>query len=324
MFDPLFNALAWLLSFFYELVPNYAVAIALLTLSVMLLLFPLNAKGMRSMAAMSKLSPEMKRIQAKYKNDKVKQNEEVMALFKEHNVTPFGGCLPLILQMPVLFIMYHVIRGLIHVNSERRFDPKYLDHGSSLYQALHGKTKMLAFGVDLAESAKDVLKVSFVTAIPFLILIAGVVGTGYYQQRMISKRNPQQANDDNPMAKQMQQMTKVYPLMYLVFGFTLPAGLNVYFLVSSTFRIAQQALIYKMDPSLSPGSGAKTIPSKDLTTKSDKPAPKPSNKTKPPATNGASSNGASNGKPKDKARDTPSDATPARVANRPAKKKKRR
>ncbi|MBW3614142.1 MAG: YidC/Oxa1 family membrane protein insertase [Actinobacteria bacterium] len=69
---------------------------------------------------------------------------------------------------------------------------------------------------------------------------------------MISRRNPNQMNDDNPMAKQMQTMTRVLPLMYLVFGFTLPAGLNVYFLVSSVFRIGQQALIYKMDPSLLP------------------------------------------------------------------------
>ena len=71
MFDIVFSALAGLLSFFYQLVPNYAIAIALLTLSVMLLLFPLNAKGMRSMAAMSKLSPELKRIQAKHKKDKI-------------------------------------------------------------------------------------------------------------------------------------------------------------------------------------------------------------------------------------------------------------
>ncbi|MEA3078285.1 MAG: YidC/Oxa1 family rane protein insertase [Actinomycetota bacterium] len=308
MFDPLFHALAWLLSFFYSLVPNYAVAIALLTLTVMLLLFPLNAKGMRSMAAMSKLSPELKRIQAKYKNDKVKQNEEVMALFKEHNVTPFGGCLPLLLQMPVLFIMYHVIRGLTHVDAAGRFDPKYVDHASKLYQDLHGKREMLSFGIDLAKSARQVLQVSYVSAIPFLILIAGVVATGYYQQRMISRRNPAQAGDDNPMAKQMQQLTKIYPLMYLVFGFTLPAALNVYFLVSSGFRIVQQALIYKMDPSLLPGTGAATVSSREVSTSA----------TASPSTNGK------NGKKPAAA--TAEAAPPARVANRPAanKKKKRR
>ncbi|MDQ3107238.1 MAG: YidC/Oxa1 family membrane protein insertase, partial [Actinomycetota bacterium] len=269
MFDIVFSALAGLLSFFYQLVPNYAIAIGLLTVSVMLLLFPLNAKGMRSMAAMSRLSPELKKIQAKHKNDKVTQNEEVMALFKENKVTPFGGCLPLLLQMPVLFVMYNVIRGLVHKAGsgelKGRFDPKYLDHGSELYKSLVGQTRMESFGLDLAKSASEVLKVSFLTAIPFLVLIVGVVAAGYFQQAMISRRNPNQNTDDNPMAKQMQQMTKIMPLMYLVFGFTLPAGLNVYFLVSSIFRIGQQTLIYKMDPSLSAAhaAGQTVLESKD-------------------------------------------------------------
>jgi YidC/Oxa1 family membrane protein insertase len=324
MFDPVFQGLAWLLSFFYAFSHNYAIAIALLTLSVMLLLFPLNAKGMRSMAAMSKLSPEMKRIQAKYKNDKVKQNEEVMALFKEHKVTPFGGCLPLLLQMPVLFIMYRVIRGLVHIGTsgdlKGKFDPKYLDHGSELYKSLVGSTHMKSFGLDLAKSASEVLKVSFVTAIPFLVLIVGVVAAGYFQQAMISRRNPNQNTDDNPMAKQMQQMTKVMPLMYLVFGFTLPAGLNVYFLVSSLFRIGQQSLIYKLDPTLLPGHGAKTLDSKDVSDKPAAKAPKATKPTKPapPVANGR------NGKPAT-ANGAPTPSTPpARIANRPAAKKKKR
>jgi YidC/Oxa1 family membrane protein insertase len=324
MFDIVFSALAGLLSFFYDLVPNYGIAIALLTFSVMLLLFPLNAKGMRSMAAMSKLSPEIKRIQAKHKNDKVKQNEEVMALFKEHKVTPFGGCLPLILQMPVFFVMYNVIRGLVHkapkdirvgdlLVRKGTFDPKYLDHGSELYKSLVGSTHMKAFGMDLARSASEVLKGSFLTALPFLVLIVLVVGAGYFQQAMISRRNPNQNVDDNPMAKQMQQMTKIMPLMYLVFGFTLPAGLNVYFLVSSIFRIAQQTLIYKMDPTLLPGHGS---PPRDA---GAEPVPKPKPAPKP------STNGASKARPSTK----PAPATagpPARIANRPAgsKKKKRR
>src|SRR5688572_16427346 len=164
MFDIVFSVLAGLLSFFYDLVPNYGIAIALLTFSVMLLLFPLNAKGMRSMSAMSKLSPEIKKIQAKHKNDKVKQNEEVMALFKEHKVTPFGGCLPLILQMPVFFVMYNVIRGLVHRSSEGTFDPKYLDHGSELYKSLVGQRTMESFGMDLARSASEVLKDDFLVA----------------------------------------------------------------------------------------------------------------------------------------------------------------
>lgn len=332
MFDLVFSGLAGLLSFFYSLIPNFAIAIGLLTVAVMLLLFPLNAKGMRSMAAMSKLSPELKRIQAKHKNDRVKQNEEVMALFKEHRVTPFGGCLPFLFQAPVLFVMYNVIRGLTERGADGNFDPKYLDHNSTLYRALRGKEEMVSFGVDLSKSASEVLKDSFVTAIPFLVLIVGVVATGYYQQRMISRRNPNQMNDDNPMAKQMQTMTKVLPLMYLVFGFTLPAGLNVYFLVSSVFRIGQQALIYKMDPSLLPTPtdvASRPVEAKEdkakkptaLEAKERKPKPAPeAGARKSPAkpdkaarpTNGSANGATGNGK-----------ATPQRPPNRSKKKKRR-
>ncbi|HVM07654.1 MAG TPA: YidC/Oxa1 family membrane protein insertase [Acidimicrobiales bacterium] len=274
MFDPLFTGLAWLVSAFYALIPNYAIAIALLTITVMLILFPLNAKAVRSQAALTKLQPELKRIQQKYKDDPQQQNAEVMALFKEHGTSPFGCALPMLVQMPVLFIMYQVLRGLTNRGEDGTFDPKYLDQGSELYQRLHTSKTMNAFGIDLAETASKAVEQSFVHAIPFLILIAGVVAAGYWQQAMISRRNPQQNIEDNPMAKQMQTMTRIFPLMYLVFGFTLPAGLNVYFLTSSLFRIAQQWLIYRMHPELLPGRGnppAAPAASRDVTPK--KPTP---------------------------------------------------
>lgn len=314
MFDIVFSALAGLLSFFYGLVDNYAIAIALLTLSVMLLLFPLNAKGMRSMAAMSKLNPELQKLKAKHKNDREALNAETMALFKEHGANPVGGCLPLLLQMPVLFVMYNVIQGLTRRGADGFFDPKYLDKGSQLYQDLSTSRKMMSFGINLAESASDVLKVSFVAALPFLVLIFGQVASSYYQQRMISRRNPQ-TNDDNPMAKQMQQMTKIMPLMFLVFGFTLPAGLNVYFLISSVFRIGQQALIYKMDPSLVPAAAAASTGAKDVSSRVVERPKKPTKPTTPPpSTNGR---GSSNGNGK-------ATTPPARIANRPPNKKKKR
>ena len=286
MFDPIFTGLAWLLSFFYSLIPNYAVAIALLTLAVMLLLFPLQAKAVRSQAAMAKLQPEMKRIQQKYKDDPQEVQAQTMALFKEHGASPLGCALPLLVQMPTLFIMYRVLAGLVHKGPDGFFDPRYLDKGSELYQDLHGSKEMMSFGINLAQTAADAAKVSFVTAVPFFILIAGVVATGYYQQRMITRNNPQQSADDNPMAKQAQALTKVMPLMYLIFGFTLPAGLNVYFLASSVFRIGQQALIYKMHPDLRAGSGTPTIASRDVT---------PPKKT---STNGSSSSSSKSSPPK--------------------------
>jgi YidC/Oxa1 family membrane protein insertase len=290
MFDLIFDSLASLLSFFYELVPNYALAIALLTVAVMFLLFPLTAKGARSMMKMSKLQPELKRLQQTHKNDRAKLNEETMALFKEHKVSPIGGCLPLLAQGPVLFIMYQVLIGLTRRGDDRTFDPKYISHDSALYQALDGAREMVSFGVDLAQTASDAARESFLTAIPYFTLIALTVFTGYYQQRQMTRRNPQQPNPDNPMAESMQRMTKLMPLMYLVFGFTLPAGILVYFVVSSIFRIGQQAFIYRHDESLQVGEGKPVIEGRA----SEKPRttpPRPSTTTRAVTDGRASGNG---------------------------------
>ena len=136
---------------------------------------------------------------------------------------------------------------------------------------------------------------------------------------MISKRNPQPSADDNPMAKQMQQMTKMFPLFILIFGFTLPAGLNVYFLVSSIFRIAQQALIYKLDPTLAPAAGAKTIASREV-----EPEPKPKPKPKP-ATPEIKGDGVKDARPKGSPNGAaPNGRTSRKGSKRPSKKKKRR
>src|SRR5687768_409722 len=133
MFDGLFEIIAKTLSVFYDLVPNYAIAIAMLTLVVMVVTTPFTLKGTRSMIQMQRLQPEMRRLQLKYKDDRQKLNEELMAFYKENQLNPLGGCLPLLLQAPIFFILYNVVRGLTHIpaNAET-FDPKYIDHSSNL------------------------------------------------------------------------------------------------------------------------------------------------------------------------------------------------
>ncbi len=110
--DPLYTALGTVLAWFYDVIPSFGVAIILLTLAVRLLTFPLTAKQARSQQQLQKLQPELKRLQAKYKGDKQKLNEEMMKFYKEHHVNPFGGCLPLFIQFPVLIVLYRLILGL--------------------------------------------------------------------------------------------------------------------------------------------------------------------------------------------------------------------
>ena len=108
-----FELFSGALAGFYALVPSYGLAIILLTLAVRILLLPLSIKQTRSMREMQKIQPEVKKIQAKYKGDKAnrqKMNEEMMALYKEHGVNPFGGCAPLLLQFPVLIGLFYVVR----------------------------------------------------------------------------------------------------------------------------------------------------------------------------------------------------------------------
>lgn len=105
-----FELFSGALTGFYALIPSYGLAIILLTLAVRVLLLPLSIKQTHSMREMQKIQPEVKKIQAKYKGDRQKMNEEMMALYKEHGVNPFGGCAPLLLQFPVLIGLFYVVR----------------------------------------------------------------------------------------------------------------------------------------------------------------------------------------------------------------------
>jgi YidC/Oxa1 family membrane protein insertase len=239
----LFDGLATLLNFYYSLVPNYAVAIILLTVTVMLVLSPLTWKGTRSMLAMQRLQPEIKRLQQKHKNDRQALNEAMMAFYKEHQVNPLAGCLPQLVQLPVLIVMFNVIRGLTHT-SHGDLSPKYLPHSSELYQALiHSAGKMVSLGMDLAKSAAQ-SKGS--DAIPHYILIGLVVATSFWQSRQMTARNPAAAANT-----QAQIMQRVFPLISGLISFNLPGGVVLYFLVSNLFRIGQQSLMYRLDPTLS-------------------------------------------------------------------------
>src|SRR5258706_2771071 len=112
--DPIYTVLGTLLTWFYGVIPQFMVAIILLTVAVRLILFPLTAKQAKSMQAMQRVQPELKRLQAKYKNDRQKLNEEMMKFYKENNINPLAGCLPLILQMPLFIVLYRLILELTH------------------------------------------------------------------------------------------------------------------------------------------------------------------------------------------------------------------
>src|SRR3954452_13554818 len=137
----LFEPFARVLEFFYSVWPSYGGAIALFTLAIMIVLTPLTLKGTRSMMQMQIHQPEMKRIQAQYKDDRQKLNEELLKFYKENSINPLSGCLPLLIQIPVFIILYNVISGLTHTGPDGTFAPQYISHSSKLYESLVGQTQ---------------------------------------------------------------------------------------------------------------------------------------------------------------------------------------
>jgi YidC/Oxa1 family membrane protein insertase len=267
----MFGILARLLEILYSIWPSYGGSIILFTVVIMLVLAPLTFKSTRSMLAMQALQPEMKKLQNRYKDDRQKLNEEMMKFYKENKISPLGGCLPMLIQFPVFFILYAVLLGLTkrgpfggdlghsvactvqqangavgdactavgNYANAGFFHPAYLKHSSDLYQSLSATRVMNSFGLDLSQSAWSEFTNGLIHALPYLIMVLVVMGLTYLQQQQIQSRQPKNA-DQNPT---QQMMLKVMPIAMGFIYIIIPAGVVIYFLVSSVFRIGQQAMV---------------------------------------------------------------------------------
>jgi YidC/Oxa1 family membrane protein insertase len=258
---PFAKIFGWILAAFFSVTHNYALAIILLTLVTMVAVFPLTRKGTRSMMQMQLLQPELLKMRARYKKTPgmtaeekreiaQQQQTEMMALYRENGVSPTGGCLPMVMQFPVFIVLYSVIRGMTRTvpgkgkGAAPVYDPLYINHATKLYQSLsatHGK--MEAFGLNLADSVRT-HQPHWVDVIPYVVVILIAVGLQYVSIWQITNRNPSAANA-NP---QMQTIQKFMPLIFIVIYINFGAGVGLYFIVSSLFRIAQQEWMYKRDP----------------------------------------------------------------------------
>ena len=320
-FDPIYNFFGAILAFFYGIIPNLGISIILLTILVMLVMFPLTAKQAKSMLAMQRAQPEIKKLQAKYKNDRQKLNEEVMKFYQENKINPLAGCLPLLIQMPIFLALFRVMR-----------EPyKHIPKSSSLYAAfctgsggrLHTKECNLPklglpvpqkfLGMDLSQHATGVTG-GFLDALPYFILVGAVIVTAFLQSRQ-SKRNAPN------MTSQMAMISTVLPIAFGLFSLQFPAGLVLYFLVSNLWRLGQQELIMRKITGPIRASGPIEVKGAERTTAvEDAPPPPPARAAgglrklfQPPAaiTDGAATNG-------DDAADTATNGA-AKPAKPPAK-----
>jgi YidC/Oxa1 family membrane protein insertase len=301
LFHPIVYAVAWSLAQIYGLIPNYGVAIAILTVIIMALLTPLTVKSTRSMIAMQRLQPELKRLQQKYKGPehRTELNEEMMRLYKEEGVNPATGCITGLLQAPFLFILYSVIRGLsnvVRVNGKLVAEPKDIPHSTAMYHSIivsNPPGALNTWGMNLALKPFSTHS-SIWAAIPFFVLLAIAVGVQYLQMAQLNRRNPNKSQ----MSSQMLMFQRITPVLFAYIYFLVPAAAVIYMIFSSIIRIVTQNVIFGMDskrPAARPAE--RTIPAAALAegTAHDEDAgdAKDGGKVTPPPKEPSSKNGSS-------------------------------
>jgi len=247
IFQPVFSLFGWLMAFFYGIIPNYAFAIVMLTIVIMGVLTPFTVKSTKSMMAMQKIQPEMKKLQVKYKGPENRQalNEEMMKLYKEHGVNPVGGCLPMLLQAPFLFILYSVIKGLsneVLVSGKLVAQPRYIPSHGKMHDAIvlaGGHIK--SFGMDLSLKPFSAHG-STGAAIPFFVFVAIAVGLQYFQMAQMTNRNKKTGVS---IPSQQQTLQKVMPILFAYFYMVIPAAVVLYMIISTVIRIITQDVLFR-------------------------------------------------------------------------------
>lgn len=221
LYRPILNALVFL----YNIIPgnNFGLAIIFLTIIIRFILFPLNQKSLKAQTAMTKIQPELKKIQQKYKDNPMERNKAIMAFYKENKVNPASGCLPILIQFPILIALFQVLRNI--------FDPSILDQ---LYYFIQ---------------RPEVLNPNFLglnLAVPNLALAVLAGGFQFIQSKiMMSQKKPEQTKKQGfDMASLMgKQMLYFMPIFTVLIASRFPAGLALYWAMTTLFGIGQQHLI---------------------------------------------------------------------------------
>lgn len=228
--DFIAGPLGSLLKLIFDFVGDYGYSIIIFTILTKLILLPINIKQTESTKRMNEINPKMKEIQEKYKNDKEKMNQKLMELYKEHNYNPASGCLPALIQMPILFSLFYVIRQPI----------KYVFLDASIYEAI---AKNFWWLTDLGkpEMSATLFKVAGF-GVPVLAVLSAA--TTYYQMKMINPKSNNKGKEDATQQTQ-KMMTNMMPIMFGWITLSVPSGLALYWVVGNVFTIIQQYFMMK-------------------------------------------------------------------------------
>ena len=251
LLDPLYWIVAWVLVQFHALwsaifPPEsgaaWTLSIVGLVVVIRILLIPLFVKQIKAQRGLQILQPEIKAIQKRYKDDRQKQSEEMMKLYRESGTNPFASCLPILLQMPIFFALFHVLQYVVAQDNP---------FGPMTPELVNQAAAATIFGAPISETflGTDELNVKIVS----LILIALMTLTTFITQKQLLVKGISNA-ESNPFLQQQKLLVYVFPLMFAVFGINFPIGVLIYWLTTNLWSMGQQYYVIRNNPA--PGSPA--------------------------------------------------------------------
>lgn len=282
IFDLINIPLGYLFRYIYLLLQNYGWTLVVFTIITKAILLPLTIKQQKSMTKMQAIQPKLQELQKKYQYDQEKLNQETMKLYQTNKIKPMGGCLPLLIQFPILIALYNIIR------SPLTYVVQLGKHGLPTIAEMHAflaslgsavqatdqigiAAEMSRFASDVAAKfpGVDIMHIDFtffglnlaqtptLTTLSPILLIPVLAGlTTFLSSWLSTKMNGQSPQNAEGAAGTMQMMTYFSPLMTVFFSVTLPAGLGFYWILSNIIQIAQQFVLNKYFPAKPPEAPA--------------------------------------------------------------------
>ena len=254
--DPLYYAVSWVMVTFHTLLGyvfgedsnaslKWSLSIIGLVIVIRIILIPLFVKQIKSQRALTALQPHMKEIQKKYKDDRQKQSEEMMKLYKEHKTNPLASCFPILAQAPIFFALFTVLNGIGKVPIDAK-GVLTKEDGISAAQAEF-------FGAPISQTflGSDIGTVKLVTV--FLIAFMSLT-TFTTQRQLMTKGMPKMDSSNNMMLQQQKIMLYAFPIIFAITGVNFPVGVLIYWSTTNLWTWGQQYYVIKRNPT--PGSPA--------------------------------------------------------------------
>ena len=258
--NPLYNLVSGIIVLFHNLLSplfgpdsgvTWSLSIMGLVVIIRIVLIPLFVKQIKSQRALTALQPQMKEIQKKYKDDRQKQSEEMMKLYKEHKTNPLASCFPILAQAPIFFALFTVLNGIAAKTDAGVSAP--IARGFLKGDYLTSAAQAEFFGAKISQTflGSDDIKVKLVTVFLIFLMSATTFTT---QRQLMTKGMPKMDSKNNMMLQQQKIMLYLFPVIFAISGVNFPVGVLIYWSTTNFWTWGQQYYVIKRNPT--PGSPA--------------------------------------------------------------------